>query len=356
MKRLVPVLFVLFGMLGITVPSSSASAECYQWSGVESLESAAAAHSCIDIVPGTYAIPDSVDLWATHTINGNGATLIAQGPFWELSPLRANDSIFIVHTGAKLTASNLTLDGANVASYLVTPGGYTLSNMTFLNSGCSALGVMRSGAVVRDSLFVHHAWNCIWFSGLPLGAAIYAQHNNDQQYHFSPVITGNTFRDVYGPALDSNGVWGGTFSGNNVVGMTGWAAVSIFGGSYWKIENNTVSHRPSDLIQDFHPACVPNPAKSAAIFLCQDVTYLPWLTNFNVVSGNKAAGFYGILLIGDDERIPWVTPRLTTVTNNDVRGSHVGCFDDLLIGQWYDGNTWTGNNCAGTPNTGPLRK
>ena len=260
MNRLILAVALLGCSAGAPVPADAADG-CYQWSGAETLESVTDVYPCIDIAPGIYTVPESIDLWGTTVINGNGATLRAEGEFWQESPLRANDSIFIVHTGAKLTASGLVLDGANVASYLVTPGGYSLTGMTFLNGACSALGVMKPGAVVRNSTFRHHGWNCEPYSKVLLGAAIYGQHSNDHQYHFSPVITGNTFRDSNGPALDINGVWGGTFSNNNVASATGWAAVSLYGSSYWKITDNTISHVASAAIQDFHPSCVPSPAR-----------------------------------------------------------------------------------------------
>ncbi len=333
-------------------------ADCFSWSGQVTLQEAVDTQSCISIVPGVYPVSET-HVWDSETIVGNSATLVARtdpdSP-WTETPDRANHALFIVHTGAQLTASNLTLDGANVASYLVTPGGYTLDNMVFINSACSALGVMRSGAVVRNSVFDHNAWNCEPFSELPIGAAIYGQHSNSQEYWFSPVITGNTFTDTFGPALDINGVWGGTFSDNRVATSVGWAGVSLYGSSYWTINNNRVSHPWSDEVQDYHPWCVPPHAKSAAIFMCQDTTGAPWLTNFNTVTNNRASGFYGILLVGYDELLPWVTPRLITLTGNTVTGSAVGCADDFKLGQWYaEKNTWLNNNCQGVPNSAPWR-
>ncbi len=50
----------------------------------------------------------------------------------------------------------------------------------------------------------------------------------------------------------------------------------------------------------------------------------------------------------------YLAPRNNTFQNTDVFGSNFGCADDFKPGQWLtDGNTWTGNNCAGTPGTGP---
>jgi hypothetical protein len=66
------------------------------------------------------------------------------------------------------------------------------------------------------------------------------------------------------------------------------------------------------------------------------------------------AGAYGIILIGADEVQPYLVPRFNGLTGNDVFGSTIGCADDFAPGQWTDGdNTWSGNNCRGTPDSLP---
>ena len=70
-----------------------------------------------------------------------------------------------------------------------------------------------------------------------------------------------------------------------------------------------------------------------------------------------ATGFlrHGIRLIGDDESNPTWVPKFSTIEDNDLSGSIVGCIDDFEPGQNQPGmNTWTGNNCAGTLNSPPV--
>lgn len=351
-------MFITIVFLGLIFTSTYAQqSTCYSWDGSITFQEAVNTNNCISIVPNTYSMT-RVELWQPTTIIGNGATLIATGSSWQTDPAAANYAMFMVHTGANLTISGITLDGNNIASYLVTPGDYNIDHTTLKNGACSALGIMKTGARITNSTLQHNGWACAQFSGLVIGAAIYGQHNLKNEYYFSPYIANNTIFDSNGPALDSNGVWGGTFTNNFVYGNSGWAAVSIYGGSYWTITNNTVSQPPTNQIQDYHPYCNPtngpNGSKSAAIFLCQDSGSMPWLTDFITISGNWASGAYGILLVGADEIQPWMTPRLITIKNNNLIGSQIGCADDLKKNQWLDGNTWTGNNCRGTANSAPV--
>lgn len=324
--------------------------ECVAWGGETPLQVAVDSNSCLTITPGSYTITSKVVVNVPITIHGNGATITAD---WEVVRSKANDAIFRITDTGFLTLDHITLDGANEASYLVTPHRYTVTDVTAKNAACSAFGVGGPSVTIRNSVLSHNGHNCLPYSGLDIGAGIYGQHSDKMGIHLNPVISGNVITDSLGPALDMNGVWGGTFSNNTVWGNTGWAAVSLFGSSYWTVSGNAISQPSTTEIQDYHPACVPNPARSAAIFLCQDSQVGPWLTNFNAITNNRASGFYGILLIGDDETTAWVTPRLNTISGNDVRGSSIGCLDDLRPGQWHDGNLWSRNNCAGTPNTKP---
>ena len=108
--------------------------------------------------------------------------------------------------------------------------------------------------------------------------------------------------------------------------------------------------------QPYHPYCAAGPSggHSAGIFLCQDTDAGNLVVSGNVIRGNKTSSYYGILSVGADELKPYFAPRNNTFQNNDVFGSVVGCADDFKPGQWMtDANAWTGNNCAGTPGTGP---
>lgn len=362
----------LFASIGtaMIVVTYAAPVPCYEWSNQESLQVVVDANSCVNIAPGSYSMSDEVivRLGGTQTINGNGATFTAVKPAvpvgttsdkWQQTPTWANKALFRAANNTKLVMNNAILDGSNISSYVVTAKSdsrFSLDRMTLKNGACSAVGFFSNGNSLTNSYLTHNGFNCKVFSGVPEAAAIYAEKQAGG-YHFSPVITGNTITDSYGPALDINGVWGGTFSNNIVYGNTEWAAVSLYGASYWKITNNIISQPATTSVQNYHPLCQPTKApignRSAAIFLCQDSEVAPLLTNYNLIEGNQASGGYGILLVGSDETKPWMTPRVNTIKNNNLIGSLWGCADDLKAKQWLDGNTWTGNNCAGKPNTGP---
>lgn len=368
---------LIFGAAFATIGSTmlvltyAAPVPCYEWSNQEPLQTVVDNNTCVNIAPGSYEVNSEIYIRnnRTVTINGNGATFTATRPpvevgttsdKWQEVPNMANRALFRAATNSRLVMSNATLDGANIASYLVIALGpdskYSIDKMTLKNGACSAVGVFTNGNSITNSYMTHNGFNCKVFSGVPEAAAIYGEKQTSG-YHFSPVITGNTITDSYGPALDINGVWGGTFSNNKVYGNTEWAAVSLYGASYWKVTNNIISQPATTSVQKYHPLCQPTKGpignRSAAIFLCQDSEVAPLLTNYNLIEGNQASGGYGILLVGSDETKPWMTPRVNTIKNNNLIGSLWGCADDLKAKQWLDGNTWTGNNCAGKPNTGP---
>jgi hypothetical protein len=170
------------------------------------------------------------------------------------------------------------------------------------------------------------------------------------------VFEDNTIEGSYGPALDINGAWGGVFRGNVVFDNTAWAAVSLYGASDWIVEDNMISHPAGEPPQPYHPYCATGPAggHAAGIFLCQDTDADNLVTTSNVIRNNATSSYYGILSVGADELQPYFAPRLNEFTDNDVFGSSFGCADDFAPGQWEsDDNTWTGNNCAGSPGTDP---
>jgi parallel beta-helix repeat protein len=361
-------------LVGNIVPAKLyAQSACYSWSNQIPMQDAVDQNTCINVVPGSYSMHEEVTVRSggTVTINGNGAIFTATRPpvgpgessfAWREEPLWANRSMFRSALNSRLVMSNATLDGSNIASYLVTAKNdssrYSIDRMTLKNGACSAVGIFSGGISITNSYMVHNGHNCKVFSGIREAAAIYSekQHNG---YHFSPVITGNIITDSYGPALDINGTWGGTFSNNRVYGNTEWAAVSLYGASYWKLSGNSISHPANSSVQNYHPYCQPTGGpignRSAAIFLCQDSGVAPYLTNFNLIENNSVSSGYGILLVGSDETLPWMAPRVNIIRNNNVIGSLYGCADDLKLNQWFDANTWAGNNCAGVPNTGPFR-
>jgi hypothetical protein len=345
---------------------------CFDWpdGSALTLHEATAQHDCVEVQTGTHVIDSPVHLAPGHTLRGVGVTqaiLVANQAAWSFT---CCDSM-IADTLPGDPAANpfrvetLTLDGAGVATYNVCCRGYVADDVVMKSSRCSAIGIAGTGVTVRNSTMRDSAqhtnvpglgWvSCATggFGGVDEGAAIYSQGTAS---NYGSLIEGNTIEDSYGPALDVNGAWGGTFRSNVVTGNSAWAAVSLYGASQWLIENNQISHPNDEPAQPYHPYCATGPAggHSAAIFLCQDTDSNNLVTNDNTIRGNSASSFYGILSVGADELQPYWAPRNNTFQNNDVFGSSFGCADDFAPGQWgSDQNVWTGNNCAGTPNTGP---
>lgn len=233
--------------------------------------------------------------------------------------------------------------------------------MNLVNGVCVGVTIGGSGTTVSNSYIGYNSYpngaQCT-ISQAPPGAGVYTAVGSATW--LNPQILNNVFESNGGPALDADGVWGGTFSGNTVRYNYGWAAVSLYGSSYWTIANNPIiSHPATGDIQPYHPSCQTGPAGnySAAIFLCQDTDAGNKVTIGNIIRDNGAtpgvgavASFYGILLIGYDEPEgrPYGTPRNNQVLRNNVVGSYFGCADDFQPGQWFsDQNVWSGNNCAG---------
>lgn len=346
---------------------------CFKWPSklapTTTIYAAVAAHACVEVQAGTHTINQIVRLAPGHTLRGLSASQ---------SILRASQSAWVFNCCdsmvAETSASNptnnpfkvqkLTLDGAGVATYNVCCRGYTVEQSTLKNSRCSAIGAVGKNVIARDNQMLASAQptavpgkgtvTCATggFGGVAEGAAIYSQGQGD---NYGTLIERNNITGSYGPALDINGAWGGTFRDNTVSGNTAWAAVSLYGASGWTISGNTITHPSNQPPQPYHPYCAtgPNGGHAAGIFLCQDTDANGLVTNNNTISNNKSASYYGILSVGADELKPYWAPRNNTFTGNDVFGSVVGCADDFKVGQWLtDKNVWTNNNCGGA-NTPP---
>ena len=345
---------------------------CFRWPGLSalSLQQAVSAHACVEVQAGIHLLDAPVAVPPGHTVRGVGAkssVLRAKQSSWGFNccdsiladtlPSNPAQSPFKVH--------KLGLDGQAVATYNVCCRGYVVEQSELSASRCSAIGIVGAGVVVRTSSLLSAAQptavpgkgtvTCATggFGGVAAGAAIYTEGKGTS---YGSLIEDNTISGTNGPALDINGAWGGVFQRNTVNGNSAWAAVSLYGASYWTVADNTISHPAGEPPQPYHPYCAtgPNGGHSAAIFLCQDTDANGLTTNENQILRNKASSYYGILSVGADELKPYWAPRNNTFSQNDVFGSVVGCADDFKPGQWLtDQNTWSGNNCAGQPNTGP---
>lgn len=341
---------------------------CFKWSEQISLQSAVDAHVCVEVQAGTYTLGSGVVMPPGHTLRGVSAAqaiLKADQAAWKF---HCCDSMVSEGAGAEndpFKLQNLTLDGAGVATYNVCCRGFSVEGSVLRRSRCSAVGAAGKGVTAKNNQMLESAQptsvpgkgsvSCATggFGGVAEGAAIYSEAKAES---FGTVIDGNVIKQSFGPALDVNGAWGGVFKNNIVSENTAWAAVSLYGASNWLIENNQISHPSNEPPQPYHPYCATGPAggHSAGIFLCQDTDTNNLVVNGNKIIGNKASSFYGILSVGADEVKPYFAPRNNTFQNNDVFGSSYGCADDFKPGQWLtDANVWSGNNCAGTPGSGP---
>ncbi|MBK7579441.1 MAG: right-handed parallel beta-helix repeat-containing protein [Myxococcales bacterium] len=343
---------------------------CFKWSDKASLQAAVDQYSCVEVQPGTYTLTKGVAMSPGHTLRGVSAAksvLRASQSSWSFGccDSMVSDKLPQNPAANPFHVEKLTLDAAGVATYNVCCRGYVVQDSVLENSRCSAIGAAGTGVTAKNNQMLSSAQptnvpgkgkvSCATggFGGVAEGAAIYSEAKAD---NLGTLIEGNTIKNSFGPALDINGAWGGTFKGNIVSDNTAWAAVSLYGASNWLVENNQISHPANQPAQPYHPYCATGPAggHSAGIFLCQDTDTNNLVVNGNTIRGNKTSSYYGILSVGADEVKPYWAPRNNTFQNNDVFGSVFGCADDFKPGQWTtDKNTWTGNNCGGSPNTGP---
>jgi parallel beta-helix repeat protein len=306
---------------------------------------------------------------------------------------------------------SLKIDGSGVATYGVAPTG-TLDNLEIVNARCSGVGFNSTGSVLTNSkitstakavpivkdgkAYLHtcrgkyvqettpppsctrpkqpgYANYCsvyLWPSAVDEGAAIYVQSPASSggiplPSSLGVLIRNNTLSDSYGPALDVNAAWDGTFQNNTVFGNDSWAAVSLYGASNWVITQNNITHPVNQQGQPYHPGCRYYPSTpppnmpssmpaSAAIFLCQDLAANNLITQNNLISKNRVSGYIGILSVGDRAQGGYMVPRKNVFTWNDPAGSWIGCVDRVPTGQWAaDANTWIENFCGGFPAGAP---
>lgn len=348
-------------VLGSAIAHADSPADCRSVAPTEHLQTVLdTGPACISLQPdAVYTITEPLFVRQPLAIVGNGATLNADG-WTRRGPAHQHAAMLSTNRGGPVVISDLVIDGAAAASYGIGPKNYTLDGVTVKNTVCSALAVAGPGVIVRNSVLMHNGYGCIEYSGLELGAAIYGAYQGDSGSCFGPVIENNVITDSHGPALDMDGVWCGVVTGNFIYANDGWAGISLYGGSFWTIKDNVVSHPVirNDLPNGpFHPHCAsptaPIGSMSAAVYICQDTDALAHWSVVNTVSGNWLSSGYGILLVGADEVSRTAVPRFITLTNNSTLGSLWGCADDYNPKWRRLRNAWTGNWC-GTPG-GPAR-
>lgn len=351
---------VLFA--GVHTMRSFADDACTLWAGETPLDQAINLNGCLEIQPGTYKIAQPIPVFGNKTVKGvagmRDQTVLVAAEGWVTT---VGDAVLNVFTpGSSLKLSEVTIDGNTLATYGLASLSMNIDNVRVRNGACAGIGITGKNFTVSNSIVEKNGYRCGITVGVVEGAGIYGEviKGTDGKYdrYLNPVISNNTIENNFGPGLDINGVWGGTFSKNKVQFNSDWAGVSLYGASYWNVADNSISHPATNSYQKYHPYCAGGPygKKSAALILCQDTEYDGLLTNFNTVTNNKTSSNYGILVIGADEKKKWYAPRLNTFTGNDITGSYYPCSDDFKVGQWYkEKNYWSKNKC-GTYNNMPV--
>jgi Right handed beta helix region len=334
---------------------------CQTWaSALGPIQAFVGRYLCVTLPSGTFELESPILLRSGQSLAGQGkdnTILRASQAKWRFN---GTDSMIASVGATHVTVQNLTIDAAGIATYAAASAGMTLDQLAMINGRCSSVGITGPGMVITNSIMAFSARttnilgrgpiNCASgnFGGVALGAAIYAQGTGN---NYAPIIAHNRIYSNIGPALDDNGVWGGKLIDNDISDNKGWAAVSLYGASYWTISGNKISHPAEQPPQPYHSLCARGPAggHSAAIMLCQDTDENNLLTDHNVIKENKVSGYYGILSeVAYAGQTPSLVPKDNKFIGNDVTGSMIGCADNSRQNEWHPNNeNWSGNNCAG---------
>jgi hypothetical protein len=385
---------------------ASPSTLCQTWPGdggmatLASLQIAVNANICVSIQAGTFNFEgqmgsEGITIPSNHTLTGAGqheTILKVDTATWKI--LRNGDSM-ISHIGwgpgqdtVGVTISNLTLDASGIATAGIIADGMTIIGVTIKNARCNGLDINGPGVILRNSFITGSARtvnipgrgsvNCATlpdddprgYGGVQLGSAIYGEpvvYQGLSTRKLEPDIQFNIITNNIGPAIDINGVDGGTFGHNTVSDNTGWGGVGLYEAADWKLFNNVISHPQTDPSASYneyvyHPGCAQlTGGKTAGIVLCYDNeavngTALTPLKG-TLIYNNKASSHYGILLVGTGSSAsPFFSPYGNSIQNNDVSESNVGCGDSFNP-KWstkgVPANNWLGNNCQGTLDSPP---
>ncbi|HEU0131514.1 MAG TPA: right-handed parallel beta-helix repeat-containing protein [Mycobacteriales bacterium] len=327
---------------------------CAPYSGSGAgIAAAVAAHDCVALAPGTYLLPRVLVLPVGHDLVGTGTTragvVVRPGSaFPDLTLVRRD-----VAGGDVSRIEHLTLDGrlpdGRRLPKLVLRSDLAIDDVVLRETTCYALGIQGYRVTVRHSLFERNGLAC---PNAPPGAGIYAvAARGSDAVAYAPVIEGNEFRRNVGPGADIAGVRNGVFRGNHVHDNAGYAGLALFGAKGWLVERNTVFHAATEPGYPYSGGrCDTGPGglrRPAAVLVCQKDADRLMVTTRNVIRDNRLASYWGLLLVGNDEAVPYWAPRANVVAGNTTTGSRVGCADDFRPGQWFaDDNVWTANSCG----------
>jgi hypothetical protein len=335
----------------LTSPASGQEPECTRWSGKPSLQLAVNAYPCVEIQPGRYELPTYLVVPDGHRLVGNPRVprsnmMLRPAASWVSNGYEAVVMGNQPPHGAQAQVAHFVVDAAGIATGGLGGANMRIDDMVVRNGRCWGVAVVGDAMSVTRSLIERNGADPTCPSAP--GAGIYAAANGLPHANYAPSIIGNTIRDNVGPALDVYNVWNGQFVGNRVSRNSNWAGVSLVG-SYWLIADNTIDQPASETGQPWVPPCNRGPAgtHSAAIVLCQATIAGGVATTGNVITGNTVWGWYGILLIGNDEANRLAVPRANSIAQTTFRpGVTVRCADDHPAGR-PDSNAWSG--CQPTP-------
>ncbi|MFH1437984.1 MAG: right-handed parallel beta-helix repeat-containing protein, partial [Pseudomonadota bacterium] len=340
---------------GLCVPVS----DCFAWPGSPSLQDAVNAHACVEIQAGTFSIGSTVSMPANHELRGLAVDRSILVPSSGFDP--EGDVAMIVINQSNVLLKKFAVDGsqggqAKLDVVVLGAGttGVVMEEMRIDGARCDGLSMGGDGTIIRDSTLSNNGYNC---PPINKGSAIYAEgnvHIEGGQFSHAPQIIGNVIENnPDGSGIDMAEVSDGVIRGNTIRHCGANGGISIYHGHGWVIEDNDISDS-GGWFNYGHPRCEgPTSPATIGIKLCRDGDIAGGTDN-NTIRNNRSVGYYGILLAGDDEAAPYIVPRFNVLTGNDVMGSTVGCLDDFRPGQWEDGdNAWSGNNCRGTPGSGP---
>ncbi|OQA19684.1 MAG: hypothetical protein BWY63_01682 [Chloroflexi bacterium ADurb.Bin360] len=333
---------------------------CFKWHGQTALQDAVNQYSCVEIQAGTWPTTIQISMPAGHTLTGQetDTTVLRAVQPW-MGNQQAPGVEAVVHNNGQsnVVIKNLTIDANNTATAGIGAHGrnMTVDSVTVKGAKCNGIAIAAAGWVVQNSLIQGNGFVC---PVEPPGSGIYIMRQEYDEGIYRPKILNNRLLDNGGPAIDIDGVQGGLISHNIISNNRAWAAISV-NASNWTITENNISHpQGANPRHPGHTECWPTHASilSAGISVCrQPDNDSGGPVQYTKISGNRISSGHGIRLIGDDESDPTWVPEFSTIENNDLSGSIVGCIDDFEPEQSQPGiNTWTGNNCAGTFNTPPV--
>jgi len=333
---------------------------CFQWANQTSLQQAVSQHSCVVLQAGLWTTDVQIAMPAGHSLLGYGAgisTLQAVAPW--IGNGGANDAEAVVHNNGQpgVAVKYLTIDANNLSTFGIGAHGQNMlvDSVMVKNAKCDGIAIAAAGWTIQNSIIQNNGFACP--SGDP-GSGIYVIRQKSEDDVYNPAILNNRLLANGGPAIDIDRVRGGVISHNIISNNRAWAAISV-NASNWTITGNNISHPQSaNPLHPGHTECWPTHANisPAGISVCrQPDNNSGGPVQYTRISGNRISSGHGIRLIGDDESDPTWVPTFSTIEDNDLSGSIVGCIDDFEPGQNQPGmNTWTGNNCAGMLNSPPV--